>query len=70
MNAANEVAVAAFLEGRIGFLGMHEVVERTLGSVAHPAPAALDDVLEVDRESRRIAEAATQALARAGAVAQ
>ena len=57
-NAANEVAVAAFLERRLPFLGIAEVVERTLDA-ADGAPAAdLDELIAVDAEARRLAEQA------------
>lgn len=55
LNAANEVAVAAFLEGRIGFLGIEAVVERTLAATPRQAHLSLDDVLAIDAEARRIA---------------
>ena len=52
LNAANEVAVAAFLGGRIGFLQIADTVERTLGLV-HSGPAAtLEDVLDADARAR------------------
>jgi 1-deoxy-D-xylulose-5-phosphate reductoisomerase len=55
-NAANEVAVAAFLEGRLPFLGIAEVVEETLEqSIGAPADD-LDELIEADREARTIAE--------------
>jgi 1-deoxy-D-xylulose-5-phosphate reductoisomerase len=55
-NAANEVAVGAFLEGRLPFLGIAEVVEETLDA-ADGAPAGdLDALIEADREARRLAE--------------
>jgi 1-deoxy-D-xylulose-5-phosphate reductoisomerase len=56
LNAANEVAVAAFLAGRIGFLAIAEVVEATLAHLRPPAPATLDDVTAVDADARRFAE--------------
>jgi 1-deoxy-D-xylulose-5-phosphate reductoisomerase len=57
-NAANEVAVAAFLDGRLPFLGIPEVAERTLDA-ADGAPAADVEALhEADREARRLAEQA------------
>jgi 1-deoxy-D-xylulose-5-phosphate reductoisomerase len=60
LNAANEVAVAAFLDGRAGFLDIPEVVRTALDRHAsHPA-GSLDDLLEADRLGR---EAATAALA-------
>ena len=55
-NAANEVAVAAFLEGRLPFLGIAEVVEETLAA-AEGAPARdLADLVEADAAARRLAE--------------
>jgi 1-deoxy-D-xylulose-5-phosphate reductoisomerase len=57
-NAANEVAVAAFLDGRIGFLEIAETVERTLDTVSGTPAADLDDLTEADAEARRIAETA------------
>ena len=57
-NAANEVAVAAFLDGRLPFLGIAETVDRALAS-ADGAPARdLDDLLEADAATRRLAEGA------------
>jgi 1-deoxy-D-xylulose-5-phosphate reductoisomerase len=55
LNAADEVAVAAFLEGRLGFLGIPAVVERTLDRVDWSRPASVEEVLAVDRESRAVA---------------
>ena len=55
-NAANEVAVGAFLEGRLPFLGIAEVVEETLDA-ADGAPARnLDELIGADEEARRLAE--------------
>lgn len=53
-NAANEVAVAAFLDGRIPFLAISRVVEQTLGQLQTPEPSSLTDVLNVDAEARRL----------------
>ncbi|MBT0668062.1 1-deoxy-D-xylulose-5-phosphate reductoisomerase [Novosphingobium profundi] len=53
LNAANEVAVDAFLRGRIGFTRIAEDVERVLASYAPCAPASLDEVLAVDAEARQ-----------------
>jgi len=55
LNAANEVAVAGFLDGRLGFLGIAEVVERTLESIDAVPLGGLDDVWRIDREVRRFA---------------
>ena len=58
LNAANEVAVQAFLDGRIGFLGIAALVEATLGRSAHicaTSPDSVDGVLAIDAEARAIA---------------
>lgn len=52
LNAANEVAVAAFLAGQIAFTRIAPVVEETLDRYAPSAPSTLDDVLAVDTEAR------------------
>ena len=54
-NAANEVAVAAFLEGRIGFLDIAAVVEETLARVEGAPARDLDDLVAADEEARRLA---------------
>jgi 1-deoxy-D-xylulose-5-phosphate reductoisomerase len=55
LNAADEVAVQAFLEGRLGFMGIPEVLERTLNTVESVAVQTVDGVLEADREARAVA---------------
>ena len=55
-NAANEVAVAAFLDGRLPFLAIAETIEETLGSVDGAPARDLNDLLEADAEARRLAE--------------
>jgi 1-deoxy-D-xylulose-5-phosphate reductoisomerase len=55
-NAANEVAVAAFLEERLPFLGIAEVVSDTLAAVEGAAARDLDELVEADAEARTIAE--------------
>ena len=55
LNAANEVAVAAFLAGRLGFLGIAELVERTLQRMEVMPVESLDQVLEVDSQARSMA---------------
>ncbi|RJY08343.1 1-deoxy-D-xylulose-5-phosphate reductoisomerase [Aurantiacibacter aquimixticola] len=57
LNAANEVAVAAFLDGQIRFTQISAIVARTLDNYAPAAPQSLDDVLAVDTEARRHASA-------------
>ncbi len=61
LNAANEVAVAAFLEGRIRFDQIHSVNLATLEAILPSKPGSLDDLLEIDAQSR---VAARQSLAR------
>jgi 1-deoxy-D-xylulose-5-phosphate reductoisomerase len=58
LNAANEVAVQAFLDGRIGFLGIAALVEATLGrsaQISATSPDSVDEVLAIDAEARAIA---------------
>ncbi len=55
LNSANEVAVAAFLEKRLGFLGIVGLVEATLvacDDLIVQTPQDADDILEIDREAR------------------
>lgn len=52
MNAANEIAVAAFLGGQIAFTRIVQSVEDVLSRNAMPAPACLDDVIAIDAEAR------------------
>jgi 1-deoxy-D-xylulose-5-phosphate reductoisomerase len=52
LNAANEIAVAAFLAGQIGFTRIAAHVEDVLSAFAPPPPSNLDDVLDIDREAR------------------
>jgi len=60
-NAANEVAVAAFLAGRLAFLGIPEVVGETLAVVGAAEVGDLDELLELDRAARSVAEGALAA---------
>lgn len=55
LNAANEVAVAAFLEGRIGFLAIADVVADTLAAVPDRCPESLADIDAMDALARRSA---------------
>jgi len=57
-NAANEVAVAAFLEGRLPFLGIAATVEEVLAEVDGSPARDLEELVEADREARRLAERA------------
>jgi len=60
LNAANEIAVAAFLTERIGFMAIPELIARTLeraaGEIGTAAPETLEDVLATDRQAREIAQ--------------
>ena len=55
VNAANEVVVAAFLEDRISFPGMSDVIEQTMSKVAYIKEPAYEDYVATDAEARRIA---------------
>lgn len=55
LNAANEVAVEAFLQRRLRFSHIPAIVEKTLGKVEYGTLQDLDDVFESDREARRLA---------------
>jgi len=62
LNAADEVAVAAFLEKKLPFLGIPEVVERVLGRMPRLKLQKMEDVLSADAEARRIAKEEVAAL--------
>lgn len=55
LNAADEVAVEAFLQGRIPFPAIAEVVEETLTRQPWREPATIEEVIAIDRESRELA---------------
>ena len=55
MNAANEIAVFGFLQNRVGFLEMTDVVERTIAKVPHIEHPSLDEYFESDAEARNFA---------------
>ena len=57
-NAANEVAVAAYLDGKLPFLGIADVVEETLANADTAAARDLDDLTTADADARRHAEGA------------
>jgi 1-deoxy-D-xylulose-5-phosphate reductoisomerase len=54
MNAANEIAVAAFLKGRIGFLDIVRLVEQTLEALQPTTVDSIETVIEIDLEARAI----------------
>ena len=57
MNAANEEAVRAFLEGRIGFTQIYEVVSRTLEALSGRPGRTLEEILGADEIARRHSKA-------------
>lgn len=56
LNAANEIAVAAFLRDELGFLEMSDLVESCLTKVSYLAEPSLDDYIRTDQETRRVAQ--------------
>ena len=52
LNAANEIAVAAFLEGKIGFREIHRIIDRTMQCHSAKHARAVEEILEVDRWAR------------------
>lgn len=63
LNAANEIAVAAFLDKRIGFMDIPSVVESVLAGYDAPVPATIADILALDSEARRRAAQQVEAVA-------
>lgn len=55
MNGANEVAVAEFLKGRLSFLAMSDVIEKTIERCSAISAPSFDDYFDSDKEARRIA---------------
>ena len=66
LNAANEVAVYAFLAGRLPFLAIAEVIERTLGELGSSPVRAFESLYEADREARRLAERVSRSIGEVG----
>jgi 1-deoxy-D-xylulose-5-phosphate reductoisomerase len=56
INAANEIAVAGFLNNELGFLGMSEVIEQCMQQIAFVERPVLDDYLNTDKETRIFAQ--------------
>ena len=56
LNAANEVVVAAFLRGEIGFLQMSDVIEKTMAKATFISVPTYEDYVATDAEARKIAE--------------
>jgi 1-deoxy-D-xylulose-5-phosphate reductoisomerase len=69
LNAADEIAVAAFLERRLPFLGIPEVIEAVLGKMPPVRFEKMDDVLTADLEARRMAKEEVERLAVTAAAA-
>lgn len=67
LNAANEVAVDAFLSRRIGFMAIAAVVDTVLATMSHGAGRTLDDVMAADATARRLATQELDRYARRGA---
>jgi 1-deoxy-D-xylulose-5-phosphate reductoisomerase len=55
LNAANEEGVAAFLDGRIGFLDIVKTVEETVARTSAAAPRSIAEVIDIDRQTRALA---------------
>ena len=62
LNAANEIAVASFLDSGVSFLDIAAIVRETLDTYDPPAPASIAEVLEIDAEARRRARERTRML--------
>jgi 1-deoxy-D-xylulose-5-phosphate reductoisomerase len=63
LNAADEVAVGAFLAGRLAFLGIPKVIESVLGRTPRVRFEKMEDVLTADAEARRMAKEEVDRLA-------
>jgi 1-deoxy-D-xylulose-5-phosphate reductoisomerase len=63
LNAANEIAVHAFLEGSLRFLAIPSVIEQTLSQLGSEPVRAFESLYEADRDARRVASEAVAALA-------
>ena len=64
LNAADEIAVEAFLKGEIGFTGIAATVNETLQRVANTSPRSVEELLEMDRRSREVARGIIRAAKR------
>jgi 1-deoxy-D-xylulose-5-phosphate reductoisomerase len=56
LNAANEEAVAAFLDGRLSFVAIPQVIEKTMETTPSSDPATLAGVIDADLTARRVAQ--------------
>jgi 1-deoxy-D-xylulose-5-phosphate reductoisomerase len=64
LNAANEIAVAAFLDARIRFDQIHAVNQATLEGLSFNAPSSLQEILALDQQARAHAQQLVRGLAR------
>jgi 1-deoxy-D-xylulose-5-phosphate reductoisomerase len=55
LNAADEIAVEAFLERKVSYPSIHEIVSETLSKMPSRTPSSVGEILEIDRESRALA---------------
>ena len=55
LNAANELAVAAFLDNKLGFTQIHTLCARVVEQLSSRSARDLDTILELDSEARRLA---------------
>ncbi len=69
LNAADEVAVEAFLQRRISFPSIYKIVEQTVSKLPNRQPRTIDDILELDKESRSLARELIARGTEAGTVA-
>jgi 1-deoxy-D-xylulose-5-phosphate reductoisomerase len=56
LNSANEIAVSSFLENKISFLEIAEIVEDVLSVAQFKEPKTIEDIVNIDLEGRKIAE--------------
>jgi 1-deoxy-D-xylulose-5-phosphate reductoisomerase len=56
VNAANEVVVREFLNKKIGFLQMSDIIEQTMAKIAYIAQPTYEDYIQTDIEARKVAE--------------
>ena len=56
LNAANEVAVSAFLQGRLGFLGIPDLIQACLDAQPGGPAETLEQLMDTDAAARRMAE--------------
>jgi 1-deoxy-D-xylulose-5-phosphate reductoisomerase len=67
LNAANEVAVSAFLEGRLDFLGIPALIAGVMSAHRHAPANDIGDILDADRWARDLAQARLGRAVQAGA---